>query len=459
MEINSLTGAAARRSLMGLLGGTLLALFITLWGASPVQTQDTTGGELGEGDIAVDIRGSVKRTLIPLALTPVVSRGGDASLAQEINQTLRRDLALSGYFTILPNDSFFFNVGADGMSASTINFENWYNVGASGLIKGAYKESGGKVKLDMRLFLVERGTQAKLNWQPAAVDRHLLRREVHEFANAVIEFYTGNRGIFGTRITFAARTRAGEKHVYVMDVDGAGLRKITEGNSINILPSFGAGGVYYTSYKRGNPDLYFWKDGTERLVSSRPGQNSGAAFCRGKLAITLSQGATNADIYLIHPTTGEIQQRLTDHYGIDTSPTWSPDCKQIAFVSDRSGNTPQIWVMNADGSNQRRLTFQGRYNTTPDWSPKGNEIVFSARDEKNNYDIFTVDLNGAITRLTQNQGNNEEPSFSPDGNYIVFVSSRGGAGQRIYIMGADGQGQSMITRTGGGFSTPSWGGR
>jgi TolB protein len=425
------------------------ALVLALLVCVPLSAQE------GEGDIDIDIRGAIKRTLIPIALTPV----GGGEVGKEIMEVLRRDLQLSGYFTLLPPDSFFFDVGADGMSSSTINFENWYNVGASGVIKGAFKEAGGQIKLDMRLFLVERGIQAKLNWKPSTVDRVSLRREVHEFANAVIEFYTGNRGIFGSRITFAARARNGEKHIYVMDVDGAALKRITEGSGINILPSFGAGGVYYTSYKRGNPDLYFSKRGQPpRLVSSQPGQNSGASFCKGKVAVTLSRGGSNTDIYLIHPLTGAIQARLTDHWGIDTSPSWSPDCSKLAFVSDRAG-TPQIYVMNADGTDQRRLTFKGRYNTSPDWSPKGDKIAFCARDERNAYDIFTVDLGGFIERLTQNQGSNEEPSFSPDGNYIVFISSRGGVGLRIYIMTADGQSQHLITCQGGGFSTPNWGGR
>ncbi len=406
--------------------------------------------------IDIDIRGAIRRALIPLALPPV--SGDNAEVAREINEVLRQDLTLSGYFSILPADSIFFDLSSDGMTASTINFENWFNVGASGVVKGAFKESAGQVKMDMRLFLVERGIQANLKWQPSTADRVSLRNEVHEFANAIIEFYTGNRGIFGTRISFSARARSGEKHIYVMDVDGAALQRITEGNGLNILPSFGAGGIYYTGYARGNPDLYFWKGGQSRLVSSQPGQNSGGAFCKGKLAVTLSREGSNTDIYVVHPLTGEIQARLTDHWGIDTSPTWSPDCSQIAFVSDRSG-TPQIYLMKADGSEQRRLTFKGKYNTAPDWSPKGDVVAFCARDERGAHDIFTVDMTGFIERLTQDQGSNEEPSYSPDGNYIVFVSSRGGAGSRIYIMTADGQSQHLITRQGGGFGTPSWGGR
>ncbi len=427
----------------------ILASFALLAPRADAQEPDNRG-------IDIEIRGGLKRALIPIAIPPLKSLGGgDATIAAEVRETITRDLQISGYFSLIPEDAIFFDLSSDGLTPTTINFENWSNIKASGLVKGGFKEASGQVVLDMRLFLVDKQTQANLKWEPKAVGRDQLRREAHEFADALIEYYTGNRGIFGTRITFTAKGASGQKNVYMMDMDGANLRRLTNNDSINILPTFGNGGVYYTSYKDGNPNLYLWRGGSDKLVSSQPGQNSGAAFCKGKLAVTLSQGGTNTDIYLIDPNTGAIQSRLTDHWGIDTSPTWSPDCARIAFVSDRAGN-PQIYVMNADGSDPRRLTHQGTYNTNPDWSPQGDRIVFSARDERGAFDIFTVDLGGAIERLTQNQGSNEDPSFSPNGRYIVFVSSRGGAGPRIYIMREDGSHQVLITQSGSGFSSPQW---
>ncbi len=438
-----------------LVAGLLTFLVVGL--ASTAAFAQDAGPDEGieEGELNVPIDGLTKRALIPIAIPPIKSFGGDAALGAEIAQILTKDLQISGYFKILPQDSFFFDVGADGITPATINFENWSNVGASGLVKGSYKEASGQVKLDMRLFLVVNGQQAKIKWEPVAVDRDRLRQEVHEFANALIEYYTGNRGIFGTRIAFAARANGGQKHVYIVDVDGANLTRVTRNNSINILPSWGKGGLYYTSYIDGNPDLWKWSRGKSKKVSSQPGQNSGASWCKGRLAVTLSKGGTNTDIYLIDPNTGAIQKRLTDHWAIDTSPSWSPDCSKIAFVSDRGG-TPQIYVMNAGGGDARRLTFSGTYNTTPDWSPRGNKIAFSARDERNQFDIFVVDLDGHIERLTQDQGSNEEPTWSPDGRYVAFISSRGGAGPRIFIMTADGERQTAITKSGGSFSTPSW---
>ena len=59
---------------------------------------------------------------------------------------------------------------------------------------------------------------------------------------------------------------------------------------------------------------------------------------------------------------------------------FSPDGKMIYFTSDRGGS-PQIYLMNADGSGVRRLTFQGNYNQTPAFSPRGNHLAFTARDD------------------------------------------------------------------------------
>lgn len=406
--------------------------------------------------IDINVKGGARRVLMPLAVPDVLEPDGSTkAVAAKVSETLRRDLELSGFFKVLPNDSFFFDPSKEGMSPAEINFQNWFNVGAQALIKSSVKRTGDSVGLDLRLYQVDKGTPVKLKWSPSGKESSV-EADVHGFVNAVIEYYTGTPGVFGTRIAYVARHKGGVKHIYVMGIDGTGAAKVSKHNAINILPNWGPGGtVYYTSYADQNPDLWMSSGSKVTKLSSQRGQNSGAAYCKGKLAVTLSMGGENADIYLIDPKSGSIVKRLTDHWAIDTSPTWSPDCSKIAFVSSRSGG-PQIYVMGADGSDPRRLTFQGTYNTSPDWSPSGDKIAFTARDERARFDIFTVSLDGTMERLTQDQGNNQDPSYSPDGRYLVFTSDRGGKGDRIWLMTSDGEVQKLVTTSGSGYTSPVW---
>lgn len=442
----SRTYTTLRSRLAGLV--TMLAIFAV--SATATAQEDASAETTG---IDVDVKGGAKRVLIPMAIPDTQDAGGSSQVAERVQALLRKDMDLAGFFKVLPSDGLFFDPAKEGMSADKINFQNWSNVNAQALIKSSVRSSGGKVTLDLRLYIVDKETQAKIEFKATSVSDSNYESVVHEFSNAVIEYYTGTRGIFGTQIAYVRRNKSRLKQVYVMDMSGESKRAITKNSSINLLPSWGKGSLYYTSYQDQNPDLWVHEGGRHRKLSSRSGQNSGASYCGGKIALTLSMGGENTDIYLIDPKSGKQLQRLTDHWAIDTSPTFSPDCSKIAFVSGRS-SSPQIYVMNSDGSGQRRLTYKGKYNTTPDWSPEGDVIAFTSRDERNKFDIFTVDLNGTIERLTQDQGNNEDPSFSPDGRYLVFTSDRGG-GKKIWLMTADGQYQRAITK-GSGYSSPTW---
>ncbi len=440
---------------------TLAALALAVF-ALPSALPDSASAQDTEGEpatagIDIDIRGGARRELIPIAVPDLLVKGGADATASEAYRIMARDLELAGYFKILPKGTYLADPKASGLETASINFDSWRNITAQALIKGQITKTGDTVKVDLRLYIVDKGQRAKIDFSAASVPADEVPGVVHSFVNAVVGYYTGDPGVFGQQIAFVRRNKAGLKQIYVTDVSGTSSRAITRNNSINLLPSWGNGRVFYTSYQQRNPDLWVYEGGKHRKLSSQRGQNSGAAYCGGKVALTLSMGGRNTDIYLIDPSSGKKLQRLTDHWEIDTSPTWSPDCSKIAFVSGRA-SSPQIYVMNADGSKQRRLTFKGNYNTSPDWSPKGDVIAFTSRDERDAFDIFTVDLNGQIERLTQDQGNNEEPSWSPDGRYLVFASDRqvGNRRKRIWLMTADGQYQRLITERGSGYESPSW---
>lgn len=381
--------------------------------------------------------------------------GPQAALCTEV---LRNDLEIAGMFKILDPRSYIADPRKEGLSGASINFADWSNVGAAGLVKVGIAKVGEDVKLEGHLFDVASG-QDLVPKKPMTLSgpEKKLRHMVHALADAIVEYYTGTRGIFFTQIVFAKRTGNEAKSICLMDFDGANERCVVQNGAINLLPSwsYDGSGIYYSSYLHGGPHLYLLELASGKItsISRETGLNTGAAPSPdGKLvAATLSRDE-NSEIYLMNPD-GSGKRRLTRDWGADTTPSWSPDGKRIAFVSDRAGS-PQIYVMNADGGGVRRLTFQGNYNTTPSWSPRGDWILFTARDERRVFDIFKVNPDkGEIVRLTQDQGDNEQPCFSPDGSHVVFSSTRSGE-SKLYLMNADGTNQRLISRGKGEYSTP-----
>lgn len=165
----------------------------------------------------------------------------------------------------------------------------------------------------------------------------------------------------------------------------------------------------------------------------------------------------NAEIYLVD--LGEnTAKNLTDNRAEDTFPAWSPQGRQIAFVSSRSaGGIFNVFVMDADGKNVQQLTNNpGKYTYNPVWSPDGKQILYNVRDNQGIVAML-MDADGSnARRLAENVW---DPVWSPDGKKIAFTRLTD-AGFKIYIMDADGANpQDLGTNNNRqGWSYPAWSG-
>ena len=133
---------------------------------------------------------------------------------------------------------------------------------------------------------------------------------------------------------------------------------------------------------------------------------------------------------------------------LDAGPQFSPDGKQLAFESDRSGNLG-IWISEADGGNARKLwIIEGGHSGMPRWSPDGRRVVFDTA-ARGNFDIEVMNsAAGSPLRLTDDPGNEQAPSWSADGNWIYFSSDRSGR-HEIFRIPATGGEPEQVTNSGG----------
>ncbi len=394
---------------------------------------------------------------LPIAVAQLRADGGAGREAADIITTLRGDLTLSGVFDVLDPRGFLADP-AEGITAPTIRFSRWADVGADGLVKGLARKAPGELSLEIHLFEVRSGREVLTqSWRGSDGSARSL---AHRAADAILQFYTREPGPFTSRVLALRRTRAGRELV-AYDVDGLGSEVLYRDTGLMLLPSWRPDGraVIFTSYRQGRPELWTLELGSRtprRLLAVGELTTGGVYSPDGRqIAFTASQNG-NSDVWVANAD-GTGARRLTTDPGIDGSPTWSPDGRRICFVSARTGN-PHLYVMNADGSGQRRLTFQGNYNQTPRWSPRGDLIAFTARDERKVFDVFTVSPeSGKIQRVTQDQGRtNEEPTWSPSGRLLAFTSDRGGRPQLI-VSSPTGDRQTPITHEAAELMTPAWG--
>lgn len=396
----------------------------------------------------------------PVAIPQLCDQGGGEDFVKKIPALISKNLQLTGLFKVLSENQFLETPGKCS-EPGDIAFSDWSIIGAEGLVKGEVEAAGffGGGVLKVRLFLYDVIQQRAVLGKKYEVDKDNFQKVAHKFSNEIVKFFTGESGIFGTKIAFISQVGR-FKELFTIDIDGSNLRQITRDKGLVVSPEWTPDGsrILFTSYRSRKPDLYLiTADGTEiTRITNRDGLELGATFSPDGKRILASTSISGVSDVVLMDLRGSLLKKVTNARSIDISPSWAPDAQQFAFCSNRAGG-PQIFVGDILGSNPRRISYtDSSYCTSPAWSPKGDKIVYVCRAKGGNQ-LFMSTVDGRQTTQMTFAGNNEDPSWSPDGKYLIYSSNQGigGARQITLLPFASGIPQRITTGL-GQSGQPSW---
>jgi TolB protein len=404
-------------------------------------------GVAAHAQMRVEIAG-VSGTQIPVA----VAAFADESVApDQVSAIIRADLERSGVFKVIDarqtiSDNASVDLGAFKAS------------GADALVVGSVSRMPDG-RLQVRYKLLDTVKQTQISQLSDAVGVRHARLEAHRIADDVYEKLTGVRGVFSTRISYVKMNRSGGNHSYelvVADADGENEQIAAYGRESIFSPAWSPDGtkVAYVSLEKQKPVVYVQNlvTGQRQILSNEKGNNSAPVWSPDgtKMALSLSKTG-NTQVFIVNAD-GSGLRRLTNGNDIDTEAQFSGDGQSIYFVSNRSGGA-QIYKMSVNGGQPTRVTFNGRENISPRISPDGKTLAWiSQRDGV--YCLYAMDLaSGQEQRLAEGA---TEPSFSPNGKYIMYAN-KGGGRASLAVVSVDGRVKQRLSTQAGNIKEPSWG--
>ncbi len=411
----------------------------------------------GNAILYIDINAPGGRRM-PIALPLFVTLSGDRALAAGIPKVIADDLGMTSLFDTIPSEAYLEKILPEHFAGRNLSFPDWKLIGAEAVVIGKVESRGDQVTVEMRLYDSTMGKMMAGRRYTGPARR--VPMIAHKFANEILYAFTGVRGVFDTEIAFSATPGRGkDKEIYVVGLDGQDPRRVTDNRSFNLFPRWSPDGnaLAYTSFRTGVPVIYLrnLQDGTERAMVKFGNSKSPGCFSPGGESLYVSVSVEgNSDIYRVRLNNSAVE-KVVEGWGIEVSPSLSPDGKKIAFVSNRSGS-PQVYVRDlAASSGEHRISHAGGYSTSPSWSPTGERIAFTSQGG-GKFSIYAVNPDGSNQQLlVSGDGDCTDPSYSPDGRYVVYTFQKKGYSE-LRIVSADGRWGKRLFSGPSGVGSPAW---
>lgn len=373
---------------------------------------------------------------------------------QSIYPIVENDLNRSGKFT-----SSSKNLAATA-SMNNPNAAAWQAAGVPYVVTGNVKATAeGGYEVHYQLYDVQK-QQYLLN-ELLSVPASRVRSAAHMISDAIYEALTGIKGDFSGRIAYVLRNPATPEQRYTLqiaDTDGEQPKTILTSRDPILSPAWtpDAKKIAYVSFETKRPAIYVQDLATgqrEKLASFR-GLNGAPSFSPdGQSMLFTASMHGNPEIYQMNLSTRELR-RMTNDSAIDTEARYAPDGKSFIYTSDRGGSA-QIYRYDFATGSSKRLTFRGAFNARGTLSADGRKLALVHRPSGSNYKVAIQDINTNITNILTPTSLDESPSFSPNGQMVVYATREGTRGL-LSIMSLDGRFRMNLPSEQGEVREPAW---
>ncbi|OTL20743.1 Tol-Pal system beta propeller repeat protein TolB [Acinetobacter pittii] len=363
------------------------------------------------------------------------------------------DLNHSGRFT-----SSSKNLPANA-AINQIQASDWQAAGIPYVVTGQIKQTATGFEVHYQLYDVQK-QQYILN-ELLNVPAARIRQAGHMVSDAIYQALTGIPGDFSGRIAYVLRNPATPAERYTLqiaDTDGEQPKTVLSSRDPILSPAWtpDAKKIAYVSFETKRPAIYLQdlSTGTREVLTSFRGLNGAPSFSPdGQSMLFTASMNGNPEIYQMDLSTRQVK-RMTNDSAIDTEARYTPDGKSFIFTSDRGGSAQIYRYTFADGS-VKRLTFKGSFNARGTLSADGKKIALVHRPSGSSYKVAIQDINTGITNILTPTSLDESPSFSPNGQMVVYATREGNRGL-LSIMSTDGRFRMNLPSEQGEVREPAW---
>lgn len=373
---------------------------------------------------------------------------------QSIYPIVETDLNRSGRFSSasqnLPTSAAIDQVSAD----------NWKAAGIPYVVVGKITAiDANSAQVHYQLYDVDK--QKYLLNEVLTVPNSRIRQAAHMMSDAIYQALTGIQGDFSGRIAYVLRDPTNSDKRYTLqiaDTDGERPFTVLSSHYPILSPAWTPDGkqIAYVSFETKRPAIYLQdlSTGQRQVVTNFKGLNGAPSFSPdGKSMLFTSSMDGNPDIYRIDIATRQYE-RITNDSAIDTEARYAPDGKSFIFTSDRGGS-PQIYRYTfADGST-KRITFRGTFNARGTLNADGQKLAMVHRPVGSSFKVAIQDLNSGVLNVLTPTNLDESPSFSPNGQMVVYATHEGNRGL-LSIISTNGQFRMNLPSEQGEVREPAW---